>query len=216
MSAVDSSRPAGGGDPSADGFQQLLRLCHDLRQYVAAGLLLSETSRGQPDEGAILGRLSMIHQQFSAIAELLKLEEADRRRIGGVNLTQLAGESADVARLTHRVPVILERSVRVMAQGDQALLRRAIGNLLDNACRAAGGLGTVRVRVSEADGDACVEVADDGPGFGDITSGTGLGLQAVAEAVRACAGRFEISSEPGVGTTIRICVPAAQRPVRPA
>jgi len=214
MSAVDAS-PATGAQ-FAEEPPQLLQLCHDLRQYVAAGLLLSETPEGGSDDAAAPGRLGLIHQQFRAIAELLEAEQEPARRISDVNLTQLAGECADVVRLVCRVPVIVERSGRVVAAGDQALLRRAIGNLLDNACRAAGSSGEVRVRILEAVGEACVEVSDDGPGFGAVASGTGHGLHAVAAAVRACHGRLEIRSGPGIGTTVRLSLPAGHRAVRPA
>jgi signal transduction histidine kinase len=210
MGVVNVSRPMRGASA-----EDLSQLCHDLRQYVAAGLLLSESSSAAIDDGAVLGRMSLIHQQFTAIAELLDVEPAGHQ-IGGVNLTQLAGECADVVRLTHRVSVIFERSALVVAAGDQVLLRRAIGNLLDNACRAAGGAGTVQVHVGTADGEAFVEVSDDGPGFGDVASGTGHGLNVVAQAVRACAGRLELHSAPGAGTTVRLCMPAGQRSVRSA
>jgi signal transduction histidine kinase len=212
MSAADVS-PARGGH--ADEAQQLLRLCHDLRQYVAAGLLLSEPADGLEGEAGP-ARLSVLHQQFEAIADLLDLEQAPTRRIGGVNLTQLAGECAEVVRLTYRVPVVFDRPARVVVAADQALLRRAIGNLLDNACRAAGGTGRVQLRVDEADGEAYVEVSDDGPGFGAAGSGTGYGLQVVAAAARACDGRIEISSGPYSGTTVRLCLPAGHATVRSA
>jgi signal transduction histidine kinase len=211
MGVVNVSRPMSGSSA-----EDLSQLCHDLRQYVAAGLLLSETSSAAIDDGAVLGRMSLIHQQFTAIAELLDVEPDAGHQIGGVNLTQLAGECADVVRLTHRVSVICERSTLVVAAGDQVLLRRAIGNLLDNACRAAGGAGTVQVHVGAADGEAFIEVSDDGPGFGDVASGTGHGLNVVAQAVRACAGRLELHSAPGAGTTVRLCMPAGPRSVRSA
>ena len=214
MSAVNVPWGTSGADGEEP--QQLLRLCHDLRQYVAAGLLLSETPAVGIDEPAALGRLSLLHQQFRAIAELLDVEQDVSARICAVNLTQLAGECADVVRLTHRVPVIFERSALVVAAGDQALVRRAVGNLLDNACRAAGRSGTVQLRVGEVDGEASVEVSDDGPGFGAVLSGTGHGLQSVAAAVRACEGRLEIHSSPGSGTTVRIHLPAGRRAMRSA
>lgn len=213
MSAVDTSPVMGGS--FADDAQHLLRLCHDLRQYVAAGLLLSETSADEiADSGP--GRLTLIHQQFRAIAELLDVEQEPAQRIGGVNLTQLAGECAETVRVTYRVPVIFERSARVMVLGDQALLRRAVGNLLDNACRATDGSGEVHIRVEAVDGEASVEVSDDGPGFTGVTSGTGHGLQVVAAAARAYEGRLEISSTPGTGTTVRLSLPAGHRAVRSA
>ncbi|HZX05000.1 sensor histidine kinase [Kribbella sp.] len=209
MSAADAS-------PSTFGYddpQHLLQLCHDLRQYVAAGLFLSEPAAA---ELAGPGRLALIHQQFRAIAELLEVEQTPALRIGGVNLTQLAGECADLVRLTHRVPVIFERAPRVVVAADQALLRRAVGNLLDNACRAAGGTGHVQLRVGSGDGEAFVEVSDDGPGFGEIAAGTGHGLQVVTAAARAFGGRIEVISLPGSGTTVRLCLPAGRLTVRSA
>ncbi|GAA3121723.1 signal transduction histidine kinase [Kribbella aluminosa] len=209
MSAADASPTTIGYDDS----QHLLELCHDLRQYVAAGLFLSDPAAA---ELVGPGGLALIHQQFRAIAELLDFEQTPARRIGGVNLTQLAGECADLVRLTYRVPVIFERAPRVMVAGEQALLRRAVGNLLDNACRAAGSGGQVQLRVDSADGEASVEVSDDGPGFGEIAAGTGHGLQVVAAAARAFGGRIEIVSLPGSGTTVRLCLPAGKPAVRSA
>ncbi|NUR96540.1 MAG: HAMP domain-containing histidine kinase [Kribbellaceae bacterium] len=207
MSAADVS-PARGGNAGEP--EHLLRLCHDLRQYVAAGLHLSEDTA---DPGGP-ARLALIRQQFEAIAEVLDVEQTSTRRIGGVNLTQLAGECADVVRLTYRAPVIFERATRVVVAGDQVMLRRAIGNLLDNACRAAGGSGHVQLRVDVADGEAYVEVSDDGPGFGEVAAGTGHGLQVVAAAARAYGGRLDISSVPGTGTTVRLSLPGGHPAVR--
>jgi signal transduction histidine kinase len=192
----------------------MMRLCHDLRQFVAAGLLLSETRPGQEQAGQT--RMTLIHQQFSAIAELLAGEFDSSQGADTVNLTRLVTECADVVRLTHRGRIATARSTQVLVHGEQPLLRRAIANMLDNACRAAGSSGTVTVRVSLDDDHARVEVSDDGAGFGGISSGTGHGLQVIAAAVRACRGRLEISSGPGAGTTVRLCLPAIQRPVRPA
>jgi signal transduction histidine kinase len=213
MSAVSAPEPFVEDSSPANNPDQLKRLCHDLRQYVAAGLLLSEPRAGQ-DPGQT--RMTLIHQQFTAIAELLAAEFDRGHDTGTVNLSQLVTECADVVRLTHRGRITVIRSKQVLVDGEQALFRRAVGNLLDNACRAAGPNGTVTVKVGIDVDEAKVEVADDGAGFGGIASGTGHGLQVVAAAVRACKGRLEISSGPGVGTTVRLCVPARQRAVRPA
>lgn len=211
MSVADTS-PATG--EQAGGSQQLSRLCHDLRQYVAAGLVLSEPSADDADTG--LGRLGLIHQQLSAIAELLDVEQEPAPRIGGVNLTQLAGECAELVRVTYRAPVIFERAAHVVVFGQKVLLRRAIGNLLDNACRAAGGSGQVQLRVDASDSEAYVEVSDDGPGFGAVRSGTGHGLSVVSAAARACDGRLEIISAPATGTTVRLCLGTGHRAMRSA
>jgi signal transduction histidine kinase len=212
MSALDASRAK---SESGIGSEQLARFCHDLRQYVAAGLALSEPTAHRIEDDTGLDRLSLIHQQFAAIAELLDVEQT-AQRIGGVNLTQLAGECAEVVRATYRAPVIFERAARIVVAGDKTLLRRAIGNLLDNACRAAGSSGHVLIRVGSTEDDAYVEVSDDGPGFGGVTSGTGHGLSVVAGAARACDGRLEITSAPASGTTVRLCFATGYRTVRSA
>jgi signal transduction histidine kinase len=218
MSAVGASRPYGDHASPQDREQEAARLRHDLRQYVAAGLLLSDPSRDPADGGCDPSRrMVLINQQFLAIAELLNSDEDLANGPGVVNLTRLVAECADVVRQTHRVPVVTERMAKVLVTGDQAMLRRAVGNLLDNACRAAGVDGTVTMRIETTpDGRACVEVSDDGPGFGSVCSGTGLGLQVVAEAVRVCSGRLEIASGPTHGTTVRLFLPAGHRAVRSA
>lgn len=213
MGAVSASESFVGEGARAGGPDQMMRLCHDLRQYVAAGLLLSQPRTGQ-EVGQT--RMALIHQQFTAIAEMLAAEFDRDQGTGAINLARLVTECADVVRLTHRGRITVTRSKHVLVDGEQALLRRAVGNMLDNACRAAGPSGTVTVKVGIDADEAKVEVADDGAGFGGIPSGTGHGLQVIAAAVRACKGRLEISSGPGVGTTVRLCVPALRRAVVPA
>jgi signal transduction histidine kinase len=218
MSAVSVPRPMGGHDSPAGTDPGVARLSHDVRQYVAAGLLLSgAVASGPVDDHAEARRMSLIHQQFLAIAELLDAEQQAQAWIGAVNLTELVAECIDTVRLTHGVPVMSERMTRVLVNGNRALLRRAVGNLLDNACRAAGSDGRVTVRVrSGPDGQACVEISDNGPGFGNVEPGSGLGLQAVAKVVKVCPGRLEITSGPDAGTTVRLWIPAGRCAMRSA
>lgn len=213
MSAVSAPEPFVAAESPTSGAEQLMRLCHDLRQYVAAGLLLSEARPGQE---ALQTRMTLIHQQFTAIADIIAAEFDRGQGNDSVDLTELATECADVVRLTHRGRITIPRSKQVLVHGDPTLLRRAVGNMLDNACRAAGPNGSVTVIVGVNAEEATVEVVDDGAGFGGISSGTGHGLQVVAAAVRACQGRLEISSGPQVGTTVRLCLPALRPTVRPA
>ena len=71
------------------------------------------------------------------------------------------------------------------------LLRRTVSNVLDNAVRAAGPDGTVSVEIQQHDDAVMLAVEDDGPGFGEIPSGAGLGLSAVARNVIKHGGRME-------------------------
>jgi len=90
---------------------------------------------------------------------------------------------------------------------DPVLLRRALSNVLDNAARAAGPAGTVRVEVKQCDAAVMLAVEDDGPGFGEIPSGAGLGLAAVARHVIELGGRIEYSGGACGGTRVSLWFP---------
>jgi signal transduction histidine kinase len=125
-----------------------------------------------------------------------------------VDLVELVDECVSYVRMTHDVPLHVSADGPVEALVDPVMLRRAVNNVLDNATRAAGATGRVRVRVDRLRTQAIVEVTDDGDGFGRIPSISGQGMSVVDQALRACHGRLEISSGPGPGTTVRLLIPS--------
>ena len=108
-------------------------------------------------------------------------------------------------------------------RGNPSELREMMTNLIFNAVDAMPDGGTLTVRSSEVPGSVVLEVADTGAGMspevrarcldpffstkGD--KGTGLGLAMVFGIVQRQCGQIEIQSAPGVGTTFRITLPAA-------
>ena len=192
------------GGSTGDPHEQLVRLCHDLRQYLAASMNLAEMA---DDVGAD------VHERFRLIAEQLRLANdlinAELRDIRKeiVDLGSLVEECVQTVRLTHELSVGVKAGQSALAYGDPVRMRQAVVNVLDNAARAAGEGGTVDVTVDTQDGLAWIQVADDGQGFGRIGSGLGQGLPIVHDAVRANGGRLEISSGPGPGTTVRMLWP---------
>jgi signal transduction histidine kinase len=111
---------------------------------------------------------------------------------------------------------------KVSAAGVGAELREVLTNLILNALDATPGAGVITIRTQHEDGDAVVEVIDTGTGMnpevrerclepffttkGDL--GTGLGLAMVFGIIKRHQGTLEIESEPGLGTTFRIRLPA--------
>ena len=113
----------------------------------------------------------------------------------------------------------------LVAMIDPGRMRRAVINLVENACQAIAGqaawdeaAGGVLVTVSTALVGGCVEirVADNGPGlaadvrerifeplFSTKTFGVGLGLPTVRQVLEQHGGSVETESEPGVGTVFR-------------
>ena len=131
-------------------------------------------------------------------------------RASQADLGDIARVCVNAARATHEVALDLESGEHVVP-GDRVLLRRAVGNLLDNACRATPDTGRIVVRVGSSDAGVWIEVTDEGPGFGEITPGSGLGLQVARAAVWASGGRLRIETGPWSGTTIRMSFPVALR-----
>lgn len=104
-------------------------------------------------------------------------------------------------------------------EGDSGQLRQAFLNIALNACDAMskGGVLRVTLRHEPREGWVIVEFADTGAGiapelllkildpfFTTKDRGTGLGLSVVYGIVERHAGKLDIDSQPGRGTTVRI------------
>lgn len=190
---------------AGDSAVELVNLCHDLRQYVAAGLLLSKMPGDEELDPEVRKRLSALHDQFAHAADLIATARGDSLpRRWQLDLAALVVDCVKLVQLTHDVVIEVDTSIQPIAYGDPVLTRRALVNVLDNAARAVGRDGEVTVTLGEDDSTAWVEVVDNGLGFGQIESGSGHGLSIVHAAVRASGGRLEISSGPGPGTQVRM------------
>jgi two-component system, NtrC family, sensor histidine kinase GlrK len=115
----------------------------------------------------------------------------------------------------------------LVVPGDHKQLRIVLDNLLSNAIKYSPAGGCVRVRLRKSDGQAVIEVQDEGPGISpeereDIfqpfyqgsalhdghVKGTGLGLAIVQEYVRAHQGSIEVA-EVQRGACLRVRLPLA-------
>lgn len=99
---------------------------------------------------------------------------------------------------------------------------RALLNLVDNARKACGDGGTIRVVAARDEGITTISIADNGEGMSqDVAArifepfysrsargGTGLGLVIVRNIVEAHGGTLSVTSSEGVGTTFTMRIPS--------
>lgn len=105
-------------------------------------------------------------------------------------------------------------------RADSSQLEQSFLNIMRNAAEAMPDGGTLRIRTTAADGWLTIEFTDSGHGMSEPEralsavlqtskrGGTGIGLAIVRRVVEAHAGRIEIRSAPGQGTTVRVTLPA--------
>lgn len=129
------------------------------------------------------------------------------------------------------IAVVCESSSPVMIQGDPSRLKQVVVNLLDNAIKYTPNGGRITLKISQDNGCAVLEVADDGVGIpaealphvfkrffrvdgsrSRDRGGAGLGLSIVKSICDAHGARVEVSSTPGRGSHFRIRQPLATEP----
>lgn len=127
----------------------------------------------------------------------------------------------DASRKGLRLDISANRSVRM--QVDRDLLVDALGNLIQNAIKYTEK-GFVRVTLEEQENEVVFKVEDSGPGISTERQrelfrpvrpgqpgGVGLGLSIAFRSATAQGGTLELESEPGRGSTFRLCLPRAVR-----
>jgi len=166
----------------------------------------------------------------SLVDDMLLLARLDQGRPlerRPVDLTRITRDAVDDARaVAPSRPIDYSPNGAIFVPGDEARLRQVLANLLQNANRHTPPDTPVHVQVVNGEGEAVIEVADEGPGMpSDAASrvferfwrsdpsrarasgGAGLGLAIVAAIADAHGGRAEVQSEAGRGSTFRVHLP---------
>jgi len=179
-------------------------LCHDLRQPLAAILLLAG-AHGREVSRRLDGILNQA-QWLSDMVEGVIGDTADDRPIN-VDVVNLASRCVLRALPTADCEIEFIGPDRAMAVTAPVALGRAISCVLDNAVRASGPGGQVTVDVTAKVHEITIQVIDDGPGLGYVPIHNSLGVTITRALVSACGGGFELETGNARGMTARIVLP---------
>ena len=111
------------------------------------------------------------------------------------------------------IPCVMEIEGRDIDVGEELAVGifRIVQESLTNVARHAE-TDSVRISMERLDGKLSVKVSDFGKGFDPLSRGAGesFGLMGMRERAYALGGDFNISSAPGRGTTVSVCIPIRQ------
>ena len=177
---------------------------HELRTPIAAlqatveTLLREQPSRPRRDqlEAEVARGTQRLGRLVDDLLNLARLEANEPLRSEAVDLTEVSESLVAEARSRTPARIQIAHDGPAIVMGDPDALARALRNLLDNAVRAGGEDGRIRVELERSPARVRATVSDDGPGVPpearerifdgfvrlDGSAGTGLGL-AIARAI---------------------------------
>lgn len=233
--AYDEMRDALAGRSYVADYVQTLT--HELKSPLSAirgaAELLHEREMPAPDRERFVANIeretTRIQELVDRMMELAALESRRAlERTEAVALRALLEDSvasAAAAGAPRGIAVTLDAPVDAATDGDPLLLRRAVGNLLDNALDFSAQGGAIEVTLQVTGRQAHVSVRDHGPGIPDYADhkvfekfyslarpgtqrkSTGLGLPFVREVMSLHHGRATLRNAAGGGAQATLVLP---------
>jgi two-component system, OmpR family, sensor histidine kinase BaeS len=200
--------------------QRLALLLHEVRSPVAALAALADAWRdGRLDRA---GRRSLAGLALAAcrgIERVVNDAAVASVRLEGVDLGELAAETAETARLQGALVEALAEPGLPTIRADPVRVRQALANLIANALTHAPSAEPVLVGARVKGGELLLSVTDKGPGIPldqqsrifdpgvrlDVSRpGSGLGLAVVRAIAEAHGADLRLDSLPGPGSTFTL------------
>lgn len=209
----------------------LAGISHDLRTPLTRLRMGIEMTT---DEAMREGMVADVEEMDKTIGQFLDFARIDNgEMLSEVDLGALLNELATQYQrrgftVTATIPPApsSDRS-KIFTPGQPQALRRAVGNLIDNALRYAGQEQPIELTLTRTERMLVIDVSDRGPGIPEDavermkrpftrldsarsnTSGAGLGLAIVDRIIRAHNGRLDLLPRPQGGLIARITLPGS-------
>jgi hypothetical protein len=209
-------------------------VAHDFNNLLAVitgycGMVAESLPEDDPAQADVDGIRKAAERGASLTRQLLIFSRLEPSRPETVDLNAVVSETRqllsrtlgeDIEFVTELAPDL--RTVTV----DRSKMEQVLLNLIMNARAAMPGGGELTIRTVNAPNDTvALSVTDVGHGMEPEVArrafepffttrpkgqGTGLGLATAYGAVTDAGGTIELDSQPGRGTTVRVCLPAGQ------
>jgi len=212
---------SGSGVRTVDGGLSRRRLRHDIYHELATVMMLASAIEAADDVGPeSRARVQQLIGETRWLGLLVRQLEDEALESGRqsiptelVRVDSLVAEIATASQLSTWTQVSFVGET-AFAHTDRLALWRAVRNMIDNACRAAGSSGRVTARVSVESGWSVVEIDDDGPGFGKGARRglASLGFGIIHDFVAEYGGSMELRQGELGGACVRIQLPTAAAP----
>jgi two-component system, NtrC family, sensor kinase len=206
-------------------------LAYVLNNIEIAMRLLAPLGDATSDSRAALSvALEGVDRIRTIVRDLLALSRVDDVMLGPIDVLAIVESTLSLASKTisERAVLTFEPHPVPLARGNVARLGQVLVNLLTNALESmpVGSRNENKLRVvvrPSSDGDAIVEVSDNGVGIApehvarifepffttkSPQSGTGLGLAICERLVTEMGGTVSVESTPAKGSTFRVTLPA--------
>ena len=209
-----------------DRTAMLAAISHDLRTPITSLRLHAEFVEEEETKSKIITALDEMQEMIEDTLAFIR-EDMQQEGTRAVDLYALVESVAvDLVELGHEIDVA--DSGRVTIACRPVALRRAVRNLLDNACRYGN---RASVQIASDTGQVRIVVEDEGPGIAEAdlervfepfvrldpsrssdTGGTGLGLAITRSIVRSHGGDIRLENRSTGGLRATVSLPVADRP----
>lgn len=196
--------------------QPILVSLYRIEQKLGKDEALEEVRESLRAASGEVKHLTLLAERFSALAKLPepKLEAVDLNALIR-SVAELYAENLRPYQFTLNLP-----EARTVVKIDEAYLREALHNLLQNAMDACKDGDAITVSLTSDDAWFYVSVADSGGGMDPQTlasarlpyfttreKGTGLGLAIVEKSIGELGGQLQVESHQDTGTTVTLSIP---------
>lgn len=200
----------------------LAALSHDLKTILTRLRLRAEFIEDPDQQQRAIGDIEDMQQMVDQALSFIRGDQAAE----AITRIDLAGLLRDLAEdcATRGQDVAFDGPERFAVDGRPVALKRAVGNLVENALRYGGG--EVRLLLVKGGGRATLTVADNGPGLPDVeldkvfqpfyrvetsrnreTGGSGLGLALARDVFRRQGGDLTLANRESGGLAATAWLP---------